>query len=443
MAAGSAEAGGGRIAVYYQTDSGFDFDKLTAPAGLAVYPTQTSGGVGTVYLRDTDEPSGTLIIGSSSNQTGIGVTPLLRHLDVEHPRCCIDPGIQHPCPERARGNGIGLSEQPDGPAVGRPQRRGTRVQPAQERPDPKRGKLVHHRHRDPRSAAVGFGATVIADQIVGTDLTLSQGSLVTSFASTTTQMRSIELLLSGALTVDATSKIDVSGDGYLAGRTTGNTTVGASVGLSGGSHGGLGGEGGASVFDDYLDPDDWGAGGGGGAGGGLVRVTAGSVILDGAIFANGQDGSGSNGNGSVLVQCRRISIRGNRYAEWRRIDEVAGGNTRIGIGGSGGGGRIAVYYQTDSGFDFDNLTAPAGQAVYPTQTSGGAGTVYVLEGVPHTHVRSNFPGHAIDFVDHGNGYVSHSIESITLKFNNAIDLTSFDPSMFLIRARWARSRRRG
>ena len=68
--------GGGRIAVYYQTDSGFDFDKLTAPAGLAVYPTQTSGGVGTVYLRDTDEPSGTLIIGSSSDQTGIGVTPL-------------------------------------------------------------------------------------------------------------------------------------------------------------------------------------------------------------------------------------------------------------------------------------------------------------------------------------------------------------------------------
>ena len=129
-------------------------------------------------------------------------------------------------------------------------------------------------------------------------------------------MRSVELLLSGVLTVDASSLINVSDKGYLAGRTTGNTTVGASVGLSGGSHGGLGGEGGASVFDDYLDPDDWGAGGGGGAGGGLIRVTAGSVDLDGAILANGADGSGNNGTGSLLgAGGGRIHLHRNRYAE--------------------------------------------------------------------------------------------------------------------------------
>src|SRR5262249_28149633 len=87
------------------------------------------------------------------------------------------------------------------------------------------------------------------------------------------------------------------------------------------------------------------------------------------------------------------------------------------------------YARDDSGFNTANITAPGGTGA----GGGGAGTVWIVQGQPHTHVQAHFPyGVEQGFVDHGNGYVNQPIDSITLRFNNSVDLSSFTPSMFLI-----------
>src|SRR5262249_18678532 len=79
------------------------------------------------------------------------------------------------------------------------------------------------------------------DSVVAPQLTLSNASLLACAMARTTQVHLLDLDIAGTLNVDATSRIDVSGKGYLAGRTTGNTTTGGATGNAGGSYGGVGG----------------------------------------------------------------------------------------------------------------------------------------------------------------------------------------------------------
>ena len=92
------------------------------------------------------------------------------------------------------------------------------------------------------------------------------GGTLTHSACTDITTHSLGLAVADTLVVDSTSKIDVSGKGYLPGYTTGNTTDGAATIHSGGSYGGLGNNGNTgqsnAVYDDYADPNDWGSGGG-------------------------------------------------------------------------------------------------------------------------------------------------------------------------------------
>ena len=106
------------------------------------------------------------------------------------------------------------------------------------------------------------------------------------------------------LQIDATSRIDGSGYGFLGGLQPGNPigigmTLGffqGSTGSSGGSHGGLGGAfNGATnpLYGSNTNPNEVGSGGGGfqgapaGNGGGLARIVAQSIVVNGAIRANG------------------------------------------------------------------------------------------------------------------------------------------------------------
>jgi hypothetical protein len=408
--------GGGRVAVYYVENEGFDFDNVVTPGGEGSFG-GSNGGTGTVYVRDTGAARGTLIIGPAGNQSGIGFTPLGL------------PGqttVNIPDDVVIRDNGTTSGEDHDEMSF----------QIAGSITVAKSSLLILPDEVNAGAITVDANSIFEGGRVIADSLMLTNGATVTQAASTSTLFYSLDLEIAGALTIDATSTIDVSGKGYLAGYTTGNTTVGGAVGVGGGSHGGQGGNG-PDVFDDYLDPDDAGGGGGGGAGGGVVRVTAGSVVLDGAILARGQDGSGSNGAGSVLgagaggsIYIVTDTMTGDGYMQARGGDTFNG--TGGGIGGSGGGGRIAVYFQSNTGFDFSRVTAGGGLASYP-ETTGGTGSVYLLQGVPYTHVRSNSPaGVEHGIVDHGNGYVNHPIDSIVLKFNKAIGLSSFDPSEFLI-----------
>src|SRR5690606_26740710 len=122
-------------------------------------------------------------------------------------------------------------------------------------------------------------------------------------------------------------------------------------------------------FGRYTSPVDYGIGGNAGRGGGAVELTAGELQLDGHILANGSSVSSNGGagsGGSVWLRVNTLSGTGAISAD--------GGNGRSGYYGSGGGGgRIAVYYTQNEGFELSNITSTGGLGGYRTE-SAGAGT---------------------------------------------------------------------
>ncbi|MCY2963358.1 MAG: Ig-like domain-containing protein, partial [Planctomycetota bacterium] len=202
------------------------------------------------------------------------------------------------------------------------------------------------------------------------DLLIKGGAIVTTRFSTTSTTEKLNLQVSGTIVVDAGSSIDVSGRGYMPGRTKGNTTAGAAGSGAGGSYGGLGGSlesvGGSAtnaVYGDFHDPQDFGSGGGGNYGGGLVEIQANTLTLNGALRANGLDGNGAGSGGGIKVTVGTLGGTGSISA--------AGGNAISNA--SGGGGRIAVYSADSSQFNTTLIKANGGT----TGVVGGAGSVYL------------------------------------------------------------------
>src|SRR5690606_4310225 len=134
---------------------------------------------------------------------------------------------------------------------------------------------------------------------------LVNGAVLTHRETTETEAYGLELEV-WSLAIDATSRIDVVGRGYLGGGRSGLGEIAHTVGFAtgaqpgtGGSHGGLGGDyasNGANVpnpvYGNVANPVDLGSGGGawagaGGDGGGRVLIGALHLAVDGAILANG------------------------------------------------------------------------------------------------------------------------------------------------------------
>ncbi len=223
----------------------------------------------------------------------------------------------------------------------------------------------------------GPGVMAVASQglpISAQSLSLLNGAVLTHPAATPLQAYSLQLVVSN-LVINAASRINVSGRGYLPDYTVNNTYDGDEIGYSGGSYGGLGGFNGAAsnpVYGDYRSPNEPGSGGGdaleggGGAGGGLVQITATNAQVDGKILADGQTLSqcGAGSGGGILLNVGALSGQGQISAD--------GGAPNGWNGTAGGGGRVAIYYGTATGFDLlDDVTAHSG---------GGAaavGTVYL------------------------------------------------------------------
>jgi hypothetical protein len=179
------------------------------------------------------------------------------------------------------------------------------------------------------------------------------------------------------LVVDATSGFNANDKGY-AGAPNDNasgrpgygpgTTDGFNTGTPGPSYGGKGGTAyhtasgvhyhyGGETYGDYTNPIDPGSGGGGGApwtsaggaGGGLIRVLAtDSVIMDGSMLANGQTLGNSyaapGSGGGIYVQCKTIRGSGLLSARGGDLQRASLGGEQM--GGAGGGGRIAIVYDT-------------------------------------------------------------------------------------------------
>lgn len=221
------------------------------------------------------------------------------------------------------------------------------------------------------------GSVLTTDDLTLTasQLSLTNGSLLTCFGSTANQMHELQVNVSGTLSVDATSRIDVSGNGFVPGYTTGNTAYAPVAGAThgAGSFGGLGSGSTNAVYGDYTNPNDWGSGGwnnvwGGTSGGGLARVSATIIKLEGKILANGidsgsQEGAGSGGGIYIDV----VSLSG--------VGQIRASGGYSYHGDPGGGGRVAVYAKDSLGFN-GSIAAPGGTSGFGL-SGGGAGTIYV------------------------------------------------------------------
>ncbi len=218
---------------------------------------------------------------------------------------------------------------------------------------------------------------------------LMNGAILTHSPTTGTTLGKLDIVVTGTIQIDSTSRIDVSGRGFLGGGQTGNpsATNGMTVGFqstnqsgTAGSYGGLGGGSFATnpVYGDFRNPNEVGSGGGGfqgaaaGNGGGLIRIIAQTIVLDGSIRADGGSATNFSAGGSgggIRLDAGSLSGIGSVSANGSPASPLAGG-------GGGGGGRIAIYYQSAPTFNSTNLSA-FGATFTGSSINGGAGTVYL------------------------------------------------------------------
>ncbi len=311
----AGSGGGGRIAVYYNTLNGFNLRNIFTLGGTV--SSGSSGGAGTIYLKQAGKEAELhLTDAGQGNKTGITL-------------------LGTPADNEFRAEAVFIS---------------------------------------------GKNVTVLSDHSIPirvSRLHLSDGVTLTHHATTDTREYALDIVVTNDFVLDASSKLDANGRGYVPGKTVGNTSVGAPEGNVGGSYGGLGGTGyygGRSnrPYGDYRTPRELGTGSpSGGSGGGSIRLVAGSTTLDGLITANGAGGgwnSGGGSGGSIWVATTSLGGEGAITAN--------GGPGNV-DGGSGSGGRIALYYGANQGFVLEKVLATGGSV--SSGSSGGPGSVYLKQ----------------------------------------------------------------
>lgn len=195
--------------------------------------------------------------------------------------------------------------------------------------------------------------------INGHDVTIRAGTVLDHAPDS-----SLQITATGELKIEAGASIDVSSRGYANNKTYPNLP--GMGNYTGGSHMGYGGLHDAplaATFGSVYMPRE--AGGGGyrdGRGGGILRITANSIVNDGAIRANGQGGVYEGGaGGSIWITTGTFTGAGV-------VEANGGGGDR-----SGGGGAIALEYSAATANTLDNIRATTTNQ----STKGGAGTVYL------------------------------------------------------------------
>jgi hypothetical protein len=188
----------------------------------------------------------------------------------------------------------------------------------------------------------------------------------------------LNLTVSGDVTVDSGSAINVTGAGYGSISVGTGGSTGSPVSGGGGGHGGEGGPSSAGAAgghsnDSVHQPVDKGAAGGngsngvGGRGGGEIKlIVTGTLAIQGEVRADGANGtatrSGGGAGGSIWLSSGTMTGAG--------LISANGGSGEPVHGGGGGGGRIALYFNTNlySG----GIVARGGAG----NVAGGAGTLY-------------------------------------------------------------------
>lgn len=397
----SAGGGGGRIAIYCSSLMTLNATNVQALGGQGG---ENDGTPGTVYLQQNGG-LGALVIANASTNNHPTATPLvslsgrtstaLDSFSLVDRKASFNPGalvglrlrpnMNSTRTYRIIGNGESriLTDPADGPL--------TEVAVAGDHYQAvfSTGSLIA---RDGATIEVTDGNRDLGDRrglLSVENLELTEHARLTHPIATTLSQFGLELSVTNAVAIDATSRLDVSGRGYLgahsggnasdSGRTAGNTITGGSTRRNGGSYGGLGAIGTTEqfvnqVYGSYFNPNEPGSGGGSdlgaaGNGGGLVRIDAAALNLEGQILADGGNGStyaGGGSGGAIRIATSVFTGDGTIHAN--------GGNAGSQSGG-GGGGRVAIFYDTST-FPLSNLQANGGSA----SSDGGTGTIYTRQG---------------------------------------------------------------
>ena len=452
----SAPGAGGRVALYYDTLGGFSLDKISARGtggakGGIRESAYYAGGAGTIFVKSKLQTYGTLIIDNKSPTHTVQLNPLpqvgkgkwtgvtrntLTNTSASWQTddlvgLWVTPNLKQPTKvyqittntQTTLTLSVGSDNLTSITKVGENYRgllrldglfvRGRAQVSTQDRLEIglkgkpglefKAGGLLEAGELviEPKTNLTMDGATLrTASPITLAALTMKNNSVLTTFFPSITETFSVELKITGALNIDATSKIDVSQLGYLSGyrfgngsigRTKGNVTTGGARSYQGGAHGGVAGY----AKGISPPPQPYGSlyfpklpGGGAGLcgstrncnGGGVVRITSGSLTLNGKILANGgpeastASSSVGGAGGSIWIETGNINGSGQIAAN--------GGGSHNASTGAGSGGRIAVYYDTMGTFKQDKITAygvggaPGGRR-YSEYFSGATGTVFL------------------------------------------------------------------
>lgn len=219
--------------------------------------------------------------------------------------------------------------------------------------------------------------------------------------------------------VNTSGKVLADGQGYPGGQGPGKSP-GASAG---GGYGGNGSgaynyAGGGPTYGSIKYPSDLGSGGGVGPGGGLIALNVDNELLvNGTISANGPSSAGYEGAGSggtVFIMTKILS-----GASTGKIT-ANGGDGLNSARGSGGGGRIAIYYETKTYSGI--ITTYRGPLAGGFSPTAGSGTIFM---------KSSGQTNG-DFIIDGGGYINNYItllesimaDTIQMKGSGMLDIQS-------------------
>jgi len=327
-----AGGGGGRIAIYY------DVNNFTGSLQTYGGRGRGNGGPGTIYLKSSAQENGDLII----DNNGLGGATQLPEKNYTFNQLEILNSSYFYLPESLTANEIKVSNSSTLEA-----KTTTTIN------------VVNQLIIDSSSL---IGPDRIFLNIKGGDLFFQSGSKIKANLN----------IDANNLEIDKSSFISANGKGYPAGEGPG---AGKEYGV-GGSYGGRGGGNTAtSTYGDLKHPTDLGSGSFGVAGGGAIIIeVSDTLILDGKIYANGEGHPfyGGGSGGSVYITTDTFAGSGSIYTNGGDGCTYGGG-----IGQGGGGGRIAIYYNSSS-FDENNIKCKGG---WRMSQSGEDGTI-VINGEP-------------------------------------------------------------
>ncbi|MBW8875524.1 MAG: hypothetical protein JF614_11225, partial [Acidobacteria bacterium] len=420
-----ASGGGGRVALYVDTLTGFDPATQVKAWGGTTWGNTTPvlyAGAGTVFVRTSGQTYGRLIINAGKEPSGaerVGPqTPLpaLGTGTVTDFQASGADGLLTPSGtlkaqwlgawlalEDASGAPLGSFQVLSIDGQGRALLKAAATATAAAR--------YHGQYRFDRfDVKGGAGVSSTDEVVVGDVIAESKGRLPSTLTAANVTVKAgspvtlavggtLKMTVSGRLTVESGAVLDVTGLGYLGGQSAGAAGsapagVTASASDAGGSHGGVGAVWGnpgpaGEVFGSVYQPLFPGGGGAdkysgspGGNGGGVVNLNVGELVVDGQIRALGErkqtTGHGESGGagGTVLITAHTVSGAG-------LIDASGGDYQAVSYyGGSGGGGRVALYVDTFTGFDPATQARARGGATLGGASAGlyaSPGTVYVKQ----------------------------------------------------------------